>query len=125
VPEEHGNPLADLQGSGTKLAATIIAQAGAVRHFREAGALVRFCSAAPIPRFRRTTWPASTASHPHESDRRHLFAAGVIEFSFPHQISVSDLFFVAPAATRHRVDLDAANSEGPHLTCVVLPEDFT
>lgn len=49
VLEEHGNPLADLQGAGTNLAATIIAQAGDVRRFRDAGAFARFCGAAPIP----------------------------------------------------------------------------
>jgi transposase len=47
--EEHGNPLADLQGAGTNLAATIIAQAGDVRRFRDAGAFARFCGTAPIP----------------------------------------------------------------------------
>ncbi len=36
VVEEHGNPLADLQGAGTNLSATIIAQAGDVRRFRDA-----------------------------------------------------------------------------------------
>ena len=46
---EHENPLADLQGAGTNLAATIIAQAGDVRRFRNAGAFARFCGAAPIP----------------------------------------------------------------------------
>lgn len=47
--EKHGNPLADLQGVGTNLAATIVAQAGDVRRFRDAGAFARFCGAAPIP----------------------------------------------------------------------------
>ncbi|HKB52250.1 MAG TPA: transposase [Solirubrobacterales bacterium] len=47
--EEHGNPLADLQGAGTNLAATIISQAGDVRRFRGAGAFARYCGAAPIP----------------------------------------------------------------------------
>jgi transposase len=46
---EHDNPLADLQGAGTNLAATIIAQAGDVRRFRDAAAFARFCGAAPIP----------------------------------------------------------------------------
>jgi transposase len=46
---ENGNPLADLQGAGTNLTATIIAQAGDVRRFRDAGAFARFCGAAPIP----------------------------------------------------------------------------
>jgi transposase len=47
--DEHGNPLAELQGAGTNLTATIIAQAGDVRRFRDAGAFARFCGAAPIP----------------------------------------------------------------------------
>ena len=47
--DEHGNPLADLHGAGTNLAATIIAQAGDVRRFRDAAAFARFCGAAPIP----------------------------------------------------------------------------
>lgn len=46
---DHGNPLADLHGAGTNLAATVIAQAGDVRRFRSAGAFARFCGAAPIP----------------------------------------------------------------------------
>lgn len=46
---EHDNPLADLQGTGTNLAAVIIAQAGDVRRFRNASAFARFCGAAPIP----------------------------------------------------------------------------
>jgi transposase len=46
---EHGNPLADLHGAGSNLAATIIAQAGDVRRFRSASAFARFCGAAPIP----------------------------------------------------------------------------
>jgi transposase len=46
---EHENPLADLHGAGTNLAATIIAQAGDVRRFRNAAAFARFCGAAPIP----------------------------------------------------------------------------
>ena len=46
---EHGNPLADLHGAGTNLAATVIAQAGDVRRFRNAAAFARFCGAAPIP----------------------------------------------------------------------------
>lgn len=46
---EHGNPLDDLHGAGTNLAATVIAQAGDVRRFRDAGAFARFCGAAPIP----------------------------------------------------------------------------
>ena len=46
---EHANPLADLQGAGTNLAATVIAQAGDVRRFRNASAFARFCGAAPIP----------------------------------------------------------------------------
>jgi transposase len=47
--EEHGNPLADLHGAGTNLAAAVIAQAGDVRRFRDAPAFARFCGAAPIP----------------------------------------------------------------------------
>jgi transposase len=46
---EHGHPLEDLHGVGTNLAATIIAQAGDVRRFRDAAAFARFCGAAPIP----------------------------------------------------------------------------
>jgi transposase len=46
---QHQNPLADLHGAGTNLAATIIAQAGDVRRFRDAAAFARFCGAAPIP----------------------------------------------------------------------------
>lgn len=47
--DQHGNPLADLHGAGTNLAATVIAQAGDVRRFRDAPAFARFCGAAPIP----------------------------------------------------------------------------
>ena len=47
--DQHDNPLADLQGAGTNLTATIIAQAGDVRRFRDAAAFARFCGAAPIP----------------------------------------------------------------------------
>lgn len=46
---EHGNPLEDLLGVGSNLAAVIVAQAGDVRRFRNAGAFARFCGAAPIP----------------------------------------------------------------------------
>ena len=46
---EHGRPLEDLHGVGTNLAATIIAQAGDVRRFRNASAFARYCGAAPIP----------------------------------------------------------------------------
>jgi transposase len=46
---EHGNPLDDLHGAGTNLAAAVIAQAGDVRRFKSAGAFARFCGAAPIP----------------------------------------------------------------------------
>ncbi len=46
---EHGNPVADLHGAGTKIAAAIIAHAGDVRRFRDAAAFARFCGAAPIP----------------------------------------------------------------------------
>ncbi len=45
----HGSPLEDLQGVGSNLAAVIVAQAGDVRRFRDAGAFARFCGAAPIP----------------------------------------------------------------------------
>ena len=46
---EHGNPVADLHGAGTLLAATLIAQAGDVRRFKSQAAFARFCGAAPIP----------------------------------------------------------------------------
>ena len=46
---DHDNPLEDLHGAGTNLTATIIAQAGDVRRFRNASAFARFCGAAPIP----------------------------------------------------------------------------
>lgn len=46
---DYGNPLEDLLGAGTNLTATIIAQAGDVRRFRDASAFARFCGAAPIP----------------------------------------------------------------------------
>jgi transposase len=46
---EHDNPLEDLLGVGTNLAATIIAQTGDVRRFRDASAFARYCGAAPIP----------------------------------------------------------------------------
>jgi transposase len=46
---EHGNPLKEIHGIGSNLAATIIAQAGDVRRFRDASAFARFCGAAPIP----------------------------------------------------------------------------
>jgi transposase len=46
---EHGNPLDDLRGAGTNLAAAVIAQAGDVRRFKSAAAFARFCGAAPIP----------------------------------------------------------------------------
>jgi hypothetical protein len=49
VLAEHDNPLDDLLGAGTNLAATTIAQAGDVRRFPDAGAFARFCGAAPIP----------------------------------------------------------------------------
>ena len=45
----HGCPLQDLHGVGSNLAAIIVAQAGDVRRFRDAGAFARFCGAAPIP----------------------------------------------------------------------------
>ncbi len=47
--EDHENPLADLQGAGTNLTAAVIAHAGDVRRFKNAGAFARFCGAAPIP----------------------------------------------------------------------------
>ncbi len=46
---QHGSPLQDLHGVGSNLAAVIVAQAGDVRRFRDAGAFARFCGAAPIP----------------------------------------------------------------------------
>jgi transposase len=46
---EHGDPLQDILGIGSNLAAVIVAQAGDVRRFRNAGAFARFCGAAPIP----------------------------------------------------------------------------
>ena len=46
---EHGNPIADLHGAGTQIAAAVIAHAGDVRRFRDAAAFARFCGAAPIP----------------------------------------------------------------------------
>jgi transposase len=46
---EHGSPLEDIHGVGSNLAAIIVAQAGDVRRFRDAGAFARFCGAAPIP----------------------------------------------------------------------------
>jgi transposase len=46
---EHGNPVADLLGAGTLIAATLIAQAGDVRRFKDAAAFARFCGTAPIP----------------------------------------------------------------------------
>ena len=46
---EHGNPVADLHGAGTLLAATLIAQAGDVRRFKSQAAFARFCGTAPIP----------------------------------------------------------------------------
>jgi transposase len=47
--DEHDNPLEDLLGVGTLLAATLIAQAGDVRRFKSPAAFARFCGAAPIP----------------------------------------------------------------------------
>jgi transposase len=47
--DEHENPLEDLLGVGTLLAATLIAQAGDVRRFKSQAAFARFCGAAPIP----------------------------------------------------------------------------
>jgi transposase len=46
---EHGNPVDDLHGAGTQIAAAVIAHAGDVRRFRDAAAFARFCGAAPIP----------------------------------------------------------------------------
>ena len=46
---EHGNPIADLHGAGTQIAAAVIAHAGDVRRFRDSAAFARFCGAAPIP----------------------------------------------------------------------------
>ena len=45
----HGSPLEQLHGVGSNLAAVIVAQAGDVRRFRNAGAFARYCGAAPIP----------------------------------------------------------------------------
>lgn len=45
----HGNPVADLHGAGPTVAATLIAQAGDVRRFRDAAAFARFTGTAPIP----------------------------------------------------------------------------
>jgi transposase len=47
--DQHDNPLADLHGAGTNLAAAVIAHAGDVRRFRDAPAFARYCGAAPIP----------------------------------------------------------------------------
>jgi transposase len=47
--DQHDNPLADLHGAGTNLAASVIAHAGDVRRFRDQAAFARFCGAAPIP----------------------------------------------------------------------------
>ena len=47
--EEHGDPMADLHGAGTLIAATLIAHAGDVRRFKDAAAFARFCGTAPIP----------------------------------------------------------------------------
>jgi transposase len=46
---EHGDPLADLQGAGLQVAATVVAHAGDVRRFRSQAAFARFCGVAPIP----------------------------------------------------------------------------
>jgi transposase len=46
---QHGDPIADLHGAGTQIAAAVIAHAGDVRRFRDAAAFARFCGAAPIP----------------------------------------------------------------------------
>jgi transposase len=48
ILHEHGNPLDDLHGAGTQIAAAVIAHAGDVRRFRDAAAFARFCGAAPI-----------------------------------------------------------------------------
>jgi transposase len=47
--DAHDNPLEAVHGIGTNLAATIIAQAGDVRRFRDQAAFARFCGTAPIP----------------------------------------------------------------------------
>lgn len=47
--ERCGNPVADLPGAGPQVAASVIAHAGDVRHFRNAAAFARFCGVAPIP----------------------------------------------------------------------------
>jgi transposase len=46
---EHGNPVADLHGAGTLVAAALIAHAGDVRRFNSQAAFARFCGVAPIP----------------------------------------------------------------------------
>jgi transposase len=46
---EHGNPMADLLGAGTLIAATLIAHAGDVRRFKDGAAFARYCGTAPIP----------------------------------------------------------------------------
>jgi transposase len=46
---EHENPLVDLHGAGTLIAATLIAQAGDVRRFKSQAAFARYCGTAPIP----------------------------------------------------------------------------
>jgi transposase len=46
---EHGNPVADLHGAGTLIAATVIAHAGDIRRFKSQAAFARYCGAAPIP----------------------------------------------------------------------------
>ncbi len=69
---EHGNPLKDLHGVGTNLAATIVAQAGDARRFRDAGAFARFCGAAPIPCGSGQT---TGRHHLHRGGNRQLNAA--------------------------------------------------
>lgn len=44
-----GNPLADVCGAGLQVAATLIAQSGDVRRFRDSAAYARYGGVAPIP----------------------------------------------------------------------------
>jgi transposase len=46
--EQHGNPVADLDGAGPAVAVALIAHGGDVRRFRGDAAFARFCGAAPI-----------------------------------------------------------------------------
>jgi transposase len=98
---EHDNPLADLHGAGTNLAATIIAQAGDVRRFRNAGAFARFCGAAPMP-----------CGSGRTADRHRLHRGG------NRQLNAS-LYRIAVVQQRHhpqaKVYLARKNAEGKTL----------